>query len=620
MKNQKTKQVQNRSNSPGKKQSKTHQSPPADKGLIFLLPIMFIVSIFPLIVKLHVYSTHFSQFPWHSENDLFVDFFLYYKQIFLILTAVIMGIILLYQRMTDKNSIAFPKIFIPLGIYGLLALLSSLLTKYRSFSFTGTLEQFESVWALLSYCLLAYYSYLFVKSERDLKFVLYALLAGAFVMGLLGMTQAFGKDFYSTDIGWSMISNSLYADTKATFPVKTVYLSLLNPNYVGVYVSLLFPITLYILLFSKRLWLKPACLLIIAGLMISLYGSRSTAGFAGVAVTILVTVLLLWRYLIRYFYLTIPVILAIVLGLFTINNYTNNYIGSQIKKLTNIEKYAPLLTDIQTNDDNLVIQYGGNTLKVVFEVDEYGICNFFFQDQTDSPVAATVETVNGPVTVTDERFPGFVFTPASNRDGVVGFDANINQQLWFFTNQRGDNTYYYVNAYGKYDKIVLAPSAVFTGYERYASGRGYIWSRTIPLLKNRILLGSGADTFALVFPHNDYVHYRANGYEGQVMSKPHSLYLQIGVQTGAVSLLAFLAFCGWYILSSAKLYFRCKLSQPGAAAGAAIFVAVIGYLFSGISNDSTITVAPVFWVLIGIGIAMNQKIKSDMENSKKALN
>jgi hypothetical protein len=30
-----------------------------------------------------------------------------------------------------------------------------------------------------------------------------------------------------------------------------------------------------------------------------------------------------------------------------------------------------------------------------------------------------------------------------------------------------------------------------------------MWSRTFPLLKNRIIYGSGADTFAIYFPQND---------------------------------------------------------------------------------------------------------------------
>ena len=38
-------------------------------------------------------------------------------------------------------------------------------------------------------------------------------------------------------------------------------------------------------------------------------------------------------------------------------------------------------------------------------------------------------------------------------------------------------------------------------------------------------------------------------------------------------------------------------------------IAVIGYLISGIINDSTITVAPIYWCLMGIGLAINHLVK-----------
>ena len=44
--------------------------------------------------------------------------------------------------------------------------------------------------------------------------------------------------------------------------------------------------------------------------------------------------------------------------------------------------------------------------------------------------------------------------------------------------------------------------------------------------------------------------------------------------------------------------------------GVSIFIGTIAYLITGISNDSTITVAPIYWVLIGIGIALNYRLNT----------
>src|SRR5690606_8579420 len=116
------------------------------------------------------------------------------------------------------------------------------------------------------------------------------------------------------------------------------------------------------------------------------------------------------------------------------------------------------------------------------------------------------------------------------------FYVTIDNHNWFFTNQTGDGSYYYMNNYGRPDKIITAPHALFSGYEGYASGRGYIWSRTLPLLKKHIILGSGADTYMIAFPQQDYVGLSNYGYGDQLVTKPHNLYLQVGVQTGLLSL------------------------------------------------------------------------------------
>lgn len=92
------------------------------------------------------------------------------------------------------------------------------------------------------------------------------------------------------------------------------------------------------------------------------------------------------------------------------------------------------------------------------------------------------------------------------------------------------------------------------------------------------------------------------------VSKPHNMYLQIGVQTGVLSLLAFLLLYGFYFVES----LRCYWNSSGKAqhlVGIGIFLEPFGYMISCIFNDSTVTVAPLFWCLLGAGIAVNQLCK-----------
>ena len=387
---------------------------------LYLIPIVFILAILPLIIRFHPYETPLSQYPWFSYNNQYVDFFLYYKQWTFISTVFVMIIIIIARAYKDKSILKFSPIFIPLTVYGSFAFLSSIISEYRSYSFTGMFDQFESVWALLGYCLVVYYVFLFVQTEQDVKFVIKYLLIGVLILGLLGLTQFVGHDFITSEFGLKLITPNYYWSNLESinniFFNNRVYLTLFNPNYVGVYVSLILPILFTLTIFNKNLRTLPIYLLAIVGMILCLVGSQSTAGLVATIAGVLLLLILLWRYLIKYFYITIPIILLSIGALFIFNMKADNYLLKQYSKLTEIKKSEPHLTDIQTLDDSITIKYNGNTLIVKFYVDNSGICYFDLLDDKSNTLPVSFEQINGPVTVLDERFPGFVFTPVIFND------------------------------------------------------------------------------------------------------------------------------------------------------------------------------------------------------------
>ena len=97
----------------------------------------------------------------------------------------------------------------------------------------------------------------------------------------------------------------------------------------------------------------------------------------------------------------------------------------------------------------------------------------------------------------------------------------------------------------------------FEGKEKLGSSRGYIWSRSLPLLKNTLFLGFGPDTFPVYFPQHDYfakMIFLGNPYN--IVDKPHNVYLQTAINTGLISLIALLAMFGIYLLDCARLYYK----------------------------------------------------------------
>ncbi len=157
-----------------------------------------------------------------------------------------------------------------------------------------------------------------------------------------------------------------------------------------------------------------------------------------------------------------------------------------------------------------------------------------------------------------------------------------------------------------------AESLGFKDKEKLGSGRGYIWSRTLPLLKNSLIWGYGPDNFTIEFPQDDYIGKIRTSYDGsnRIIDKPHNMYLQLATNTGVLSLLAFLVLSGFYIVQSLSTYIQINKKNHISFFGAGIFIAIFGYLVASFFNDSVAGVTPVFWVLLGIGFVCNQLVRN----------
>ena len=257
---------------------------------------------------------------------------------------------------------------------------------------------------------------------------------------------------------------------------------------------------------------------------------------------------------------------------------------------------------------NPIIYEGGHDLVITMALSQEEGATIALVDENGIVVETERQNTEGfSYKILDDRFP---FTINIGKvSEYYGFAVEIEEKSWVFSNQTEYNGYYFYSPYGKFTKIETAKTAIFTNYSKLASGRGYLWARTIPLLKDYLILGSGPDTFTVVFPQKDYVAASKMGYDKLTVTKPHDLYLQIGTQTGVLSLIAVLVFNVIYLWECLCLYWKRRANDFLQYMGMAIMIAVIGYLISGIINDSTITVAPIYWCLMGIGLAINHLVK-----------
>jgi hypothetical protein len=530
-----------------------------------------------------------------------------------------MLLLIFWKGFIEKKSVKFIPIFIPLFIYGILAILSTFLSDYPSLGLKGISGHFESIFVIIGYCFLVYYAFLFIETEEDIRFIFKYFLAGILIMMLLGVLQVTGNDFFATTIGKKLYLPKKYWNHLesfiSTFGPKRVYMTLYNPNYVGVYISLILPFIVGLLLTEKKIKTIFIYLFAALGLFVCLIGSESKAGFISLFIALLFALIFYRRYIFRNIKITLLLIGIVIISVIGFKSTVLSTINQVVNNLNITDQKTEFsLTDIKTQDV-ITFTYKGNNLIVDLDKTDENV-SITMKDESGKDITSTLDANTGTFTITDVRFSGITVTPVVY-DSVLCTQLNIEGRNWIFSNQLGDETFYYLNDFGRFDKINKADSSIFTGYEHFASGRGYIWSRTIPLLKDNIILGSGADTFTTQFPQQDYVYRTNMAYNTQIMTKPHSLYLQIGVQSGVVSLIAFLMFFIVYFISCIKIYINGRFDNYFKRVGIAIFIGIVSYMISGITNDSTITVAPIAWALIGIGIACNYKVK---EQTNKEVN
>lgn len=633
----------------------------------FLFVVGFVVAILPLIVRGIKYDPKLAQFDWFSALSELTDVFLLWKQWFFVAITLIMALCFAGTFFNGKRKFRFEPIFIPLFIYGGLSLLSTILSKYSSYGWSGIYEQFESVFCLIGYVLLLYFVYLYIDNEKDIHTLINILAVGALIIGLIGTFQGLKLDLFRSDFGRSlMASKDLPAkNIDFNFALGRAYVTLYNPNYLGVYSILVAP------LFAALLFLSPAnrtcksregffadlqkdlkkletqekknigyyfkkCIFILGvnpqkilyaavvlTMLISMFAAQFKAGIVSLAFIGLIVLILFRKAVLKKWFITLPVVVGAVAMFFIVDTINGHNYSTSIVNAFRIQKTEEkTLSRIDTTKDNIEFVYNKQKylLTVDAPLDEAGNIaynNLAITKEDGTALEVKLAEDRSCWMVSDEELQNITFSVVStaildenaNQTPVNAISANIDGKSWYFV-RRGDG-YKYINNYGRETVIETADTAIFDGYEDFASKRGFIWARTIPLLKKYLILGSGADTFSIVFPQHDYVNAYNNGYENQLISKPHCWYLQIGVQSGVISLLAVLVFYGIYFIQSICLYSKQKFESYAAQVGVGVFVGSIGYMIAGLTNDSSITVAPVFWVLMGIGVTVNAIVKRE---------
>ena len=612
-----------------------------EKSITFFFPIALVLTIVPLIVRMRITNTDKLD---EATLDLYgssatTDLFTQNKAIALMIFSGLLLIIFLvfFKKIFEKKDKIINIMIISSLIFLGFTFLSSILSKYRHVAFFGIYDRSEGFISIACYVLLFIYSVYTFKNTEEFKFVLIPILIIVFINGFLGLFQYFGSDLIKTNLGGLIAIPSKYnidpSKLSLQYESGKLYGTLYHYNYVGSFTSLVLPILFGSIIFEDDIFLKLMSMIgSLVGLWL-LFGSTSRAGLMGFAAIIIVGCIIFGKILFKSkkpIIIGLSAILVVCLGL---TAATKGKIferiptlvsdGLSLFKSNSDFNYIDTLPiqNIEHIDGNVKVSLPNDTLNISYENND-----FLFKNSNNEIINYT-STVDSKTKAknyitTNPDFAKISFR-AGNLKTKTRYDAllliiNGNKGTFMF-NLKDDNTIHLINTINNQDMDLEFPEVIgFNGKEKIASARGYIWGRSIPLLKDSLIVGTGPDTFAFVFPQNDFIG-KLYAYDttNMIISKAHNLFLQLGINNGVVAMLAFICLIGVYIIDSIKLYALKKKYTENMILGGTLFLSIVGYIVTGLFNDSVICVAPIFWIILGVGAAVNLINKKELLKNNK---
>ena len=599
-----------------------------DENPIFFILISIILTIVPLIVHVRGVMLDEDSAKLYGNSTQF-DLFSQWKFKFLLSFSILLIIvsIIFFKKIFQKKDKIINIILLSTAVFWILTLLSAILSKHSEYAFWGAFDRAEGIITITCYMILLIYSIYTFNTTNNYKYLLIPIIILVVILSFIGAFQYIGKDLINSKLGLLLVTGQTTNKLSLMYEKGKLYGTLYHYDYVGSFVAIVLPLLVILTIFEKKLIYK-------IGLGISsllalwlLFGSSSRAGLVGIAFSFIFAVILFGRSLLKSWKVILIGLCTIVIFIIGLNAATKGVIFERVPSLisdaTSIFKNTnnsdssntPPIKDIKYVDGHSEVVLQNETIKISFENN-----NYLFKNSKNEIINYSEN--NRVFTTNDPNFKDLSFSYTKNSGRKAGFiTLSLKGTPIFIFSLGHDNTVHLIDPKTNQDIDLDHPevTSFFVGKEKIGSARGYIWSRSIPLLKNNLILGSGPDTFPFQFPQNDFIgKYYAYDTPNMFVDKPHNLYLQIGLDYGVVALIAFLFMIFVYLFDCIKLYAFKEKYVHSQILGVANALGIIGYLFAGFFNDSLISVAPVFWIVFGTGIAINyiNRRTLDKKNSK----
>ncbi len=528
-----------------------------------------------------------------TYNDYQVDFMSYYKGM-VILAGVVILILAVAGKIDLKKewSGSKSKYYIIGNTLLFLIVVSFMFSKDRDISLLGISGRFEGVLAEISYMGIFLIGLSFFKERDSRERILKIIMGFSGVMFLIGIFQFFGFNIFETEFMSNVITGfdaEKFGGLKYSFGKYASYGTLSNPNYMGGYSVMLFFLGVGFYLGSKEKMRSMFFMGYSALTFANLIGCHSRAGFLGFQTGIILFIVFMGKEIVNNWKKILVLISMCTLIWSGMDLFSQRALG---KKLGSISGGAKTEVYGIESEENRIEIDGVRKLKITGRPD-----GLEFYDDINERIP--VKEMERKITLEKPGYENYyVKKHKSIKDlYLLGYGDSFNYQLYFI-----DNKFYTID---HMDKITEIPAVkrieFFDGYEKKGSSRIYIWSRTIPKIFERPFIGYGQDSFPLVFPQYDFFGKKlAFGTKGILVDKPHNYFIQVALNNGIPAFILVLSLFLSYFYDSLKSFVVKK-----DVFNVSIFLSIFSYFITCLFNDSVVSVAPLFWTLLAVGICLN---------------
>jgi len=588
------------------------------------------VGLVPLIVRAQIVNTSADEMAMFIMEAQVVDFFAFAKA-FVLMAATMLAVLAyvfiyvgksnvlddLRKLVTFEKGKILESLHIKLVLLmGLIFVLSAMFSNYRSTVIWGFFQRYEGLVVLLCYIVVFFAAISFCQTRFKTTLMLGIVSATSLVVGMIAAFQYFGHDFFLTPMGARVVYGPMYQAGMQLGAVFTMaYSTLYNPNYLGQFAVLVIPVFVFaVVAFGWRSKFSYA-LAALSGLMVlALLGSRSSGALLALSAAVGFALVVVAAYFVRKGLTKATLVglgatfaAVIVIAMLPPVSYNITRMVDRFTTGTNVAAFffrgleigdGFAAIDTLHGELRLQLNEAGTGVELAFE----GVTiepDEIWAPHEGSPLREAMYSVPDIGQVSLATSGNIILLTARN----MTFNFAVSAEEGFFVlSQAGDVL----------DISQPVPSIGFEGRETFGTSRGYIWSRTLPIVLSAPLLGYGPDAFTFAFPQNDVIGKLSFFGEPYIMvDKPHNMYLQFAVNTGAVSMLilvGLLALFGlrtiWKVFTDEEqdnftLYLRLGL-----------LVGIFAFAVSGLSTDSNVNTATVFWGLLGMGYAMIEQTKA----------